>query len=253
VGLAAVGGLLAVWWIAAALVLPLLGPEGPRLLPSPGLVAARGWELLVEGKIFLHATATLRRVAVAFAIVLATAIPLGILSGTSETVRCLVEPITELLRPIPPIAWIPLSILWFGIDDAQKVYIIGFAAFFPLLINTAVGVRQVNRVLLGAALTLGSSRRQLLWHVVLPAATPYVFAGVRIAFGIGWMALVGAEVAVAVAGLGHLIMASRQGFDSAAVIVGMIVIGILGFSFEVGLRRLHRRVAPWHPEFQEGR
>ncbi len=243
--------LLGVWWALASLVLPQMGEVAAKSLPSPWAVAERLVELAASGELLVHALKTLQRIATAFAIVLLTAIPLGVLMGWSETLRFALDPLLELLRPIPPIAWIPLSILWLGVGDAQKVYIICFAAFFPLLVNTMVGVRHVNPSLVAAASTLGASRGQILFRVVLPAASPFVFAGMRIAFGIGWMALVGAEVAAALAGLGYMIMAMRQGFDSAGVVAGMVVIGVLGFCFDVGLRRLHRWLAPWHLEFTQ--
>ena len=243
--------LIGAWWGLSSGVLPHFGETAARALPTPVAVGERLVELSASGQLLVHALKTLQRIVLAFGIVLVTAIPLGVIMGWSENIRFLLDPIVELLRPIPPIAWIPLSILWFGIGDAQKVYIICFAAFFPLLINTVVGVRHVNPSLAAAAGTLGATPRQILLRVVLPAATPFIFAGVRIAFGIGWMALVGAEIAAALAGLGYMIMAMRQGFDSAGVVAGMVVIGILGFCFDGGLRRLHRWMAPWHLEFRQ--
>jgi ABC-type nitrate/sulfonate/bicarbonate transport system permease component len=153
----------------------------------------------------------------------------------------------ELARPVPPLAWIPISILWFGIGLSSAAFIIFLGAFFPILLNTIAGVTSVSPTLVEAARTLGAGRRQVLCKVLLPGAAPSMFLGLRIGVGIGWMTLLAAEFAGVKSGygLGHLIMTARDIQRPDLIMAGMAVIGVLGLSIDAGLRRLERRALPW--------
>jgi NitT/TauT family transport system permease protein/taurine transport system permease protein len=237
---------LLVWQAVAGLLIPRLYPTAAALLPTPRAVVVEGVDLFTAGSLLAHAWASFQRVLGGVGLVLVTAIPLGIGLGWSPGLRRVMDPLVELIRPISPLAWIPLTLLWFGVSNAQNVSIVFITAFFPLLINTAVGVRNAERTLLSAALTLGADRRQLLRFVVLPHASPYIFAGVRIAFGLGWVAIVAAELVGATSGLGFLIEDSRGIFRSDRIVMSMIVIGLLGALIDRGLRAVQGRIMPWH-------
>ena len=247
-GILSVGLALLLWEAAAGLLIPRLYPTAAALLPTPVAVVVEGIDLFATGSLLGHAWASFQRVLGGVALVLVTAIPLGIGLARSRGLRRVVEPLVELIRPISPLAWIPLTLLWFGVSNTQNVSIVYITAFFPLLINTTVGVRNAERPLQTAALPRGASRRQLLRFVVLPNAYPYIFAGVRISFGLGWVAIVAAELVGATSGLGFLIEDSRGIFRSDRIVMSMIIIGLLGALIDRGLRALQRRMMPWHQE-----
>jgi ABC-type nitrate/sulfonate/bicarbonate transport system permease component len=157
----------------------------------------------------------------------------------------MLEPVFEMLRPIPPIAWIPLAILWFGISDQQNHFIIFLGIFFPLLINTITGVKNVEPNIVRAARCLGASDLDVLAKVVFRAALPQIVTGVRVGLGVGWMALVAAELVGATSGLGWMISDARSMLRTDIILVGMIAIGIAGLLIDQGLRWLAKRLLPW--------
>ena len=230
------------------LVWQLVGELGPGLaqtLPPPSRVLAAGWRVLASGDLLAHIGASLVRVLGGFAMAALVAIPLGVGIALWEWVEDAADPVVEFLRPIPPIAWIPLGILWFGIGDAQNMFIIFLGAFFPIVLNTIAGVRSVDRTLVWGALTLGGTRRQILREIVLPGSLPFVLAGLRIGLGVGWMALVAAELVAASSGLGFLIEDSRNLLFTERVLLGMVLIGMLGSLMDRGMRVLQRKATPW--------
>ena len=166
--------------------------------------------------------------------------------GWSSRFRAVVDPLLEFVRPIPPLAWIPLSILWFGIGDVQIVYIIFLAAFFPVVLNSLAGARDVDTYLVRAGLSLGARPRELFTTVVLPAALPHIFTGMRVGLGIGWMALVAGELVAAPSGLGYMINNARTLFRSDYILLGMVLIGVLGLVLDYLMRQAARIVMPWH-------
>jgi ABC-type nitrate/sulfonate/bicarbonate transport system permease component len=167
--------------------------------------------------------------------------------GRSARLRALVHPFVEIVRPIPPLAWVPLAILWFGIGDLSAAYIIFLGAFFPILLNTVSGVLAIERGLLEAAILLGASRRDLFLKVLAPGATPAIMTGVRIAVGVGWMTLVAAEFTGVRSGygLGYLIMTARDIQRADLIVAGMFVIGLVGFAMDALIRTLERRLLRW--------
>jgi ABC-type nitrate/sulfonate/bicarbonate transport system permease component len=232
------------WEVLAGVWLPRGRPELTTLLPPPSAIAKAAFELIASGELLTHLWQSLKRELIAFAFAL-TAVPIGIAMGWSRRVHEQIDPIVEILRPIPPIAWIPLSILWLGIGNAQNQFIIFLGIFFPLLINTIQGVKNIEPNLVRAAQCLGASQWQILKRVVLPAALPQIFTGIRIGFGVGWMALVAAELVGASSGLGFLINDARSLLRTEVVILGMLTIGLVGLLIDLLIRRVARRVLPW--------
>jgi ABC-type nitrate/sulfonate/bicarbonate transport system permease component len=236
--------LLLVWQVLCGWYLPRVDKQYAVLLPPPSEVLKAGWELLLSGELLMHLGASLRREMVAFSVAL-VAIPLGIAMGWWRNLHDMIDPVVELLRPIPPIAWIPLSILWFGVGDLQNQFIIFLGIFFPILINTIIGVKNIDPNLIRAARCLGANEWRMLRRVVLPAVLPQLMTGIRVGFGVGWMALVAAELVGATSGLGFLINDARSLLRTDVIILGMLVIGMAGFCIDLLIRRLSRWLLPW--------
>jgi ABC-type nitrate/sulfonate/bicarbonate transport system permease component len=215
------------------------------LLPAPAAVAGAFLDLVRSGEIVSHVLQSLKRVLGAFAAAALVGASLGVAMAWWRTVGHLVDPVFEFLRPIPPMAWIPLGILWFGIGDTQNMFIIFLGSVFPVVLNTITGVRGVDRTLVWGAMTLGGTRRQVLWEIVVPGALPLILTGLRIGLGVGWMALVAAELVAASSGLGFLIEDSRSLLFTERVLVGMVLIGLLGLGMDQLMRALQRALTPW--------
>ncbi len=229
-----------------------LGIIPAHLLPSPLAIADGLWDLITIGmppgyRLGSHLLYSLIRVGWGFLLAAALGIPLGLLLGFSPRLREMVTPVVELVRPVPPLAWIPIAILWFGIGMRSAAFIIFLGAFFPILLNTVGGVTSVSKLLREAALTLGAGRREMLLKVLLPGALPQVFTGLRIGVGIGWMTLVAAEFTGVKSGygLGYMIMTARDIQRADEIIAGMVVIGLTGLVIDAGLRGLESRLLPW--------
>lgn len=212
------------------------------LLPTPQAVLATLAGLVGSGQIFAHAGTSVGRIVLSWAVAAAVAIPLGIVMGRSERLERVLRPAVELFRPISPIAWIPLAILWFGIGLSGKVFIIFIGSFFPVLLNTITGIKDVPPILVTAAKTFGCSRLQITTRVCIPAALPTIATGLRIAFGTAWMTIIAAEMVASKSGLGHMIIDGMEILRSDVVIVGMVVIGVLGFGFDALFRRIEARL-----------
>jgi len=244
--LATVAACIALWETVSRWVLPQLDPQFATLMPAPSSVLRAGFDLAVDGVLFKHLLASLKRTVVACSLAAAIAIPLGIAMGWSPAVYEQLDPVIEMVRPVPPLAWIPLSILWFGIGDTQNQFIIFLGAFFPMLVNTMAGVRAIQPNLIRAARCLGASERAVLTRVVFPAALPHIFTGIRVGVGVGWMALVAAELVGAASGLGFLINDARNFLRTDIVVMGMASIGITGLVMDRMLRVVSRLVMPWY-------
>ena len=203
-------------------------------------------DLMNRGVLLTHIVDSLYRVLLAVGTASVIGIPLGLAMGWFPRFRSAVDPLLEFIRPIPPLAWIPLSILWFGIGDTQIVYIIFLAAFFPIVLNSMAGARDVDTYLVRAGLSLGARPRELFTTVVLPGALPNIFTGVRVGLGIGWMALVAGELVAAPSGLGYMINNARTLFRSDYILLGMVLIGALGLLLDFIMRRVALLVMPWH-------
>ena len=249
-GAVAIAVAIAVWWIVTA----GLKLFTPLVLPSPVTVAQAAWQLLVDpqlrlfsggiynGNLLGHALISTGRVALGFTAGVLVAIPLGVLIARNREFEPYLDPLLQILRPIPPIAWTPLAILWFGIGLRAIVFLIFLGAFWPMLLNTVSGIREVPRILGQAAASLGATRRQVLFTVILPAAIPFLFTGLRLAFGSAWITIVAAELIAASEGLGYLIMNARRILAAPDIIVGMLTIGLLGLAFDRAFRALEQRL-----------
>lgn len=229
--------IVVVWQFVVALTHP-----DPSVLPTPGATAVAFVGLLRDGQLGLDAAYSVARVVSAWLLAAIVAIPLGLLMGSSSRLERIVNPFVELLRPISPLAWIPMAILWFGIGELGKVFVVLIGTFFPILLSTVAGVKAVDPVLLNAGRVFGcTSRLALFRRVVVPASLPSVVVGLRVAFGTGWAAIIAAELVAAHTGLGYLIANGMDILRADLVLVGMAVIGLLGFLFDASFRALQRR------------
>jgi taurine transport system permease protein len=236
--------LLALWWLITS-----FGYIKPLFLPSPAAVGAQFVDVASDGfggsTLLEHALWSLFRVFAAFLLACLTAIPIGIAMGVSRIFRGLFDPPIEFYRPIPPLAYLPLIIIWFGIGDLGKVILIYLAVFAPLALNARAGVRSVSLEQIHAAYSLGASRLQVIRHVILPAALPEILTGMRIGIGFGWTTLVAAEMVAATAGLGFMVLNAAEFLRSDVVIMGIVVIGALAYLFDLLMRRIERALVPW--------
>jgi len=238
-GAIGLGSFFLLWWLASLWIRNLI------LLPSPGAMFTGLLDLAASGALWKDVIASLRRVFTGFAIAASLAVPLGLILAYSATLRHLVMPVVVLLRPIPPIAWIPLAIVWFGIGDHSSFAITAVAAFFPIFLNTFAGGIGVDPQHLNAAASLGAGRAAILWRIYLPGSLPMILTGIRIGLGQAWMAVVTAELVAAQSGLGFLIQMSRLNLETADVLVGMFVIGVIGSLMTSALSVVERRLLPW--------
>jgi len=206
-----------------------------------------GWiKWACSGELPLDVVASLYRVVVGFAIGAGLALPLGLAMGASPRVHAWMNPLVQVLRPVPPIAYIPLAMLWFGLGNPPAVFLIAIGAFFPVLMNTIAGVRQVDGIYLRAANNLGAGKRTIFLRVILPAAVPYILSGVRIGIGTAFIVVIVAEMIAVNSGLGFRIAEAREYFWSDKVIAGMISIGVLGLLIDIGVNRLNNHLLRWH-------
>jgi NitT/TauT family transport system permease protein len=204
------------------------------------------WAWAMSGELIIDSLGSLYRVVVGFAVGAVLALPLGLAMGTSRVVYAWMNPLVQLLRPIPPIAYIPLSILWFGLGNPPAIFLIALGAFFPVLMNTIAGVRQVDGIYLRAARNLGAGGTTMFMRVILPAAVPYILTGMRIGVGTAFIVVIVSEMIAVNNGLGFRILEAREYFWSDKIIAGMITIGILGLAIDVGMNKLNNYLLRWH-------
>jgi len=233
-------------WQAVSVFGTRINPQLDVMLPPPTAVFSAAVELANRHALMPQIVDSLYRVLLAVGTASLIGIPLGLAMGWFPRFRSIVDPLLEFIRPIPPLAWIPLSILWFGIGDTQIVYIIFLAAFFPIVLNSMAGARDVDTYLVRAGQSLGARPGELFATIVLPAALPNIFTGVRVGLGIGWMALVAGELVAAPTGLGYMINNARTIFRSDYILLGMVLIGVLGLLLDFGMRRAALLIMPWH-------
>ena len=216
------------------------------LLPLQPYVEGSWIKWALSGELLVDSCASMFRVALGFAIGAGLALPLGLAMGASATAYALFNPMLQLLRPIPPIAYVPLSMLWFGLGNPPAIFLIALGAFFPVLMNTVAGVRQVDGIYLRAARNLGASGSTLFVRVILPAAMPYILSGVRIGIGTAFIVVIVSEMIAVNNGLGFRILEAREYFWSDKIMAGMITIGMLGLAIDVGMNRLSNHLLRWH-------
>lgn len=242
--------LLTIWWAVTRLQL-----IGPLFLPPPQQVlhqlltiaSAQGF---MDATLWQHLAASLTRILIALAAAVLIGVPVGIAMGLNETVRGILDPLIELYRPIPPLAYLPLMVIWFGIGETSKILLIYLAIFAPVALSALAGVKSAQQVRTRAAQSLGASRWQVLWYVILPGALPEILTGLRIGLGVGWSTLVAAELIAATRGLGFMVQSAGEFLATDVVLAGITVIALIAFTLELGLRALQRRLTPWHGEQQ---
>ncbi|QWK79193.1 ABC transporter permease subunit [Ochrobactrum sp. BTU1] len=236
--------LLGIWFLVTG-----LGWVRPLFLPSPYAVYDKFILAMTDGvansTLIEHTLASLGRVLGAFAIACVTAVPIGIMMGMSRFCRGVLDPIIEFYRPLPPLAYLPLIIIWLGIGEFPKVFLIFLAIFAPLAIAARAGVRSVSTEQVHAAYAMGASRTQVITQVIMKAALPEIFTGMRIGIGVGWTTLVAAEMVAAHRGLGFMVLNAAQFLASDTVIMGIIVIGVFAFAFDLLIRHLEKVLIPW--------
>lgn len=243
--LASVLSVLVIWYLITALkIVPSL------FLPSPQAVWQKFLEVSQQGfmkaTLWQHLAASISRVLLALVAAIAIGVPLGLWMGLNKWVRAVLDPLVELLRPIPPLAYLPLLVIWFGIGETTKVLLIFFSILAPVIISSTHGVlsHQLNRE--RAALSLGASQSQVFWHVILPTALPHILTGIRIGLGVGWSTLVASELVAADRGIGFMVQSAAQLLITDTVVLGIIVIAIVAVSFELFLRWLQKQLSPWY-------
>ena len=235
------------WSLAGGLV-EATRPFNPLFLPAPWVVIGALLELARKGQLWIHVAATLERVAVGFTAGAVLALGLGLLAGQVRAVRNVVEPVIELLRPIPPLAMLPLFIVWVGIGEMSKIGFITYATFFPMFITTVHGVTQIDGRLLRAAQSLGARPHHLFFRVILPAALPDVLTGLRLGVALSFFVIVISEFVGAESGLGYLINDGRNFFLVPQMLGAAMLLGLLGYAGNGLVRVLERRVLRWqHP------
>ena len=230
--IALIAVLIAAWWLTVYLTHSLI-------FPTPWEVVTGTWELLRNGTLWDHIGASLMRVGAGFGLAVCFALPLGLWMGWVSGAYRTLNPLFQILRPISPIAWIPIAILWFGVGDAAPIYLIFISSVFPMIVQTTVGVHTIEKRYLRAAENFGVSRRTLFKQVVIPAVLPQVLVGMRIGLGVAWLVVVAAEMIALRSGLGYMIMDSRNaGNRYDLVVAGMIIIGLIGLSLDTIMRML---------------
>jgi ABC-type nitrate/sulfonate/bicarbonate transport system permease component len=240
-GVAFILVLLALWEIAAA-----SGKMPSMSFPRMSAVLATWWELIVSGELFGELVPSLWRMFAGYFIGVALGVVLGLLMGYFRVFYSLLEPITEVLRPIPSPAYLPIVILFLGIDDEMKIFMIGFASFFPVLLNTYSGVRSVDPIQLQTARTFGVTGWKLLWQIVLPSAAPYIFTGMRVSLAVGLIVMVISEMVAASSGIGYFILSAQRGFKIREMFAGVITLALVGYLLNRLFVAIENRVLAWH-------
>ena len=220
------------WWATVVLTKSLV-------FPTPWQVVTGTGELVADGSLWEHIGASLMRVGVGFTLAVLFAVPLGLWMGWKRGAYVTLNPLFQMLRPISPIAWIPLAILWFGVGNVSPIFLIFMASVFPMIVQTVEGVHTIEARYLRAAANFGVSGNTLFRHVVLPAVLPQIVVGMRIGLGVAWLVVVAAEMIALHSGLGYLIIDSRNaGNRYDLVVAGMIIIGLIGLMLDRLMRTL---------------
>jgi len=245
VGVVAVAAAVIAWFVLTQWTHTI----SPGRFPSPADVYDAARQIAYPGyanaTLLQHILQSSKLVLMGFVVAIATGVPLGLLMGWSRRAEAFINPAFLLLRPIPPLAWIPLAILWLGLGDAAKVFVIWFAAFVPALINSYTGVRNIDQTLIQAARVHGASTWQLIRDVVIPGASPLIFTGLRLSLQASWTTLVAAELVGALAGLGHVLTQASLDIYPGMILFAMLWVGLLGGLMTYALARLERWMLPW--------
>src|SRR5262245_24594876 len=237
--------LLAAWQIAAQ-----LGWLSSRILPAPLAVAKAAWALLISGEMLQHVKTSTWRAFIGFALGGGLGLALGLLNGVSRRSETLLDTTLQMVRNVPPLALIPLVILWFGIDEAANLFLVSLGVFFPVYINTFHGIRAVDPALIEMARTYGLSGWRLYREVILPGALPAILVGVRFSLGLMWVILIVAETISANAGIGYMTMNAREFLQTDVVLLGILLYALLGKFADLLAKGLERYWLRWHPGYR---
>ena len=233
--------LLALWELAAA-----SGTVPSMSFPRMSAVLATWWEIIISGELFGELLPSILRMFAGYFIGIAVGIALGLLMGYFRFFYSLLEPFTEMLRPIPSPAYLPIVILFLGIDDEMKVFMIAFASLFPVLLNTYSGVRSVDPIQLQTARTFGVAGWKLLWHVVLPSASPFIFTGMRVSLAVALIVMVISEMVAASSGIGYFILSAERGFKIREMFAGVLTLAVVGYVLNRVFVAIENKVLGWH-------
>jgi len=240
-GVMFIGLLLGVWELSGALEW-----VSPLSFPRMSSVVASLWGLTWSGELLAELGSSLWRMFAGYFIGIGLGVFIGLLMGSFRTVYNLLEPITEILRPIPSPAYVPIAILFLGIDDEMKIFMIAFSAFFPVLLNTYSGVRSVDPVQLQTASTFGVKGRRLLWQIVLPSAAPFIFTGMRVSLAVALIVMVISEMVAASNGIGYFVLAAQRGFKVKEMFAGVVTLAVVGYVLNRVFLAVENRVLAWH-------
>jgi sulfonate transport system permease protein len=243
------------WALPIAIVaiweaLSLAGLIPLRVLPAPTAVLAAGWKLLLSGELIRNVWVSFCRAIVGFAIGGGIGFALGLANGLSRRSERIFDSTLQMIRNIPHLALIPLVILWFGIDEVAKIFLVALGVFFPIYINTLHGIRTVDAQLVEMGRVYGMSTTSLFWRVILPGALPSIFVGLRFALGIMWLTLIVAETIAASSGIGYMAMQAREFLLVDVVVLSIVIYALLGKLADSTARLLERICLAWHPAFQ---
>jgi ABC-type nitrate/sulfonate/bicarbonate transport system permease component len=245
------------WWrsLAAPLLLIALWEGWTRLggvdavfLPPPSTVLRTFWRLSASGELWHHLASSMTRVAMGYALAGILGISAGLLLGSSRRLAAYIDPLIEVFRPVSPISIIPLAILWFGIGEQSKVFLIAYATFFPVLLGTIAGVRNADRVLSRAAAALGASHFYIIRTVIIPSAIPYIYTSLRISMGIALIVIVSAEMVAADQGIGWFILDSERVYKTDYMLAGIVTISLTALVVDRCLKVLRDKLLPWWRE-----
>lgn len=221
------------------------GIINPISLPSPIKILEKSFEIIKDGSLARNIASSIKRVIIAYGIASFSAIILGLIVGWSKIFEKMTDIIIQILKPIPPIAWIPLAILWFGIGEGSKLFIIAIGSFFPIFVNVVEGIRNIDSKYIEVASLFKISLFKLIFKVLLPGALPAIMTGLRVGLGVAWVCVVAAELIAAESGIGYLIMDARSLAQSDTMIVGMLTIGIIGKIMDTFIKKVEKIVVSW--------
>ena len=239
---------LVLWQAAAS-----FGWISSRVLPAPSAVAAAFWRTLLDGSLVANTLVSTERALIGLVIGGGIGLVLGIVNGIWKPAETLLDSTMQMLRNVPHLAIIPLVILWFGIDEGAKLFLVAIGVAFPIYLNTFHGIRTVDRKLIEMGRVYGLSSAALFWRIVLPGALPSILVGLRYALGIMWLTLIVAETISATSGIGYMTMNAREFLQTDVVVLGVLVYALLGKLADTLTRMIERRALAWHPAYQAGR
>jgi ABC-type nitrate/sulfonate/bicarbonate transport system permease component len=245
-GIVLIALLLGLWELSSA-----RGWVSALSWPRMSAILVTLWNLLLSGELLKELAPSLWRMGAGYTIGVSLGILVGLLMGASRLVYYVLEPLTEVLRPIPSPAYVPIAILFLGIDDEMKIFMIAFSTFFPVLLNTYSGVRSVDPVQLQTARTFGVKGSKLLWQIILPSAAPYIFTGMRVSLAIALIVMVIAEMVAASNGIGYFVLAAQRGFQIREMFAGVVTLAAIGYALNRIFLAIENRVLAWHHGFTQ--